>query len=91
MNKLDVDSEELIRRRLRYLIQTQYNGVAAFHAHLYGSRANEALLQSFNWFLNKGDMNWEFMRLLCEKTQIGQIPLGRLLDMNINNETLFAD
>ena len=89
--KFDLKREELIRRRLRYLIQTEYKGVADFYECLYGEAANPANIESFNWFLKRGAINWDFMALVCEKTRVGKIPLGRLLDLDINNEDLFSD
>ncbi len=91
MSNYKLDREELIRRRLRYLIQTEFNGVKPFHQHLYGSSPDTRHLESFNWFLKRGVMNWEFMSLICEKTKVGNIPLGRLLDIDISNEELFSD
>lgn len=91
MSQFELDADEHIRRRLRYLIQTEFNGVESFHVHLYGKRPDENELQRFNWFLKKGVINWEFMTLLCQKTKIGNIPIGRLLDLDVNNEELFSD
>ena len=91
MFEFSLDSAEQIRRRMRYLIQTDYNGAADFYRNLYGEEPNEQELKKFEMFLRRGVVNIEFMDLLSQKTKIGEVPLRRLFDVNVDNDVLFSD
>ncbi len=91
MFEFELDSAEKIRRRMRYLIQTDYNGADDFYRHLYDNEPNEQELKKFEMFLRRGAVNIEFMDLLSQKTKIGEVPLHRLFDVNVDNKVLFGD
>lgn len=89
MSEFELDNNELLKRRIRYLIQTDYNGVADFLEHLHERKTDEKEIESFNLFLKRGKINLEFLGLLSQRTKIGEVPLRRLLNMKFNNEDLF--
>lgn len=91
MFEFSLNSTELMQRRLRYLIQTEYNGVSGFYQHLYEKKATESELERFNMFMKRGVGNWEFMDLLSQKTKVGEVALRRLFDVSVSNEALFND
>ncbi|MCY7295809.1 hypothetical protein [Alteromonas sp. a30] len=89
MFEFELNSQELLKRRVRYLIQTDYNGVADFLEHLHDRKVDEKEVETFNLFLKRGKINFEFLEALSQKTKIGEIPLRRLLNIEFNNEDLF--
>ncbi|UAA39602.1 hypothetical protein KIH87_04380 [Paraneptunicella aestuarii] len=91
MVEFTLDSSEKIKRRMRYLIQTDYNGVADFYRHLYGNETHEGEIRRFEMFLKRGIVNVEFMDLLSQKTKIGEVSLRRLFDVNVDNDELFRN
>ena len=91
MFEFELDTSEKVRRRIRYLIQTEYDGAAGFFRHIYDKDPSEEEIKRFEMFLRRGSMNIEFMDLLSQKTKIGEVSLHRLFDTNVNNEELFSD
>ena len=91
MFEFSLDSAEHIRRRVKYLIQTQYKNTADFYFQLYDTHPDEQALKTFELFLKRGEPNPEFMQVLAQKTKIGEVSLRRLFDVNIDNAVLFAD
>lgn len=91
MFEFNLPTNQHISRRLRYLIQTQYDGsYAKFHEHIVGVIENDAKLRLFKRFIDNGNMTDDFYRILAEKTKIGQVTFSRFFDINVNNEDLFG-
>lgn len=91
MFEFELPTNELIARRLRYLIQTEYGGsYERFHEHLVGEVKNDSQLRLFKRFIDNGNMTDDFYKILSEKTKIGQVTFSRFFDFNVNNDELFG-
>lgn len=90
MFEFNLPTNELIARRLRYLLQTEYGGsYERFHEHLVGKVTKDAQLRLFKRFIDNGNMTDDFYRILAEKTKIGQVTFSRFFDIDVNNDELF--
>lgn len=88
----DLPTNELIARRLRYIIQTEHNGsYAKLFEQLYDHAPDEGRLRLFKAYVDKGNVNGTFIRRLGEKTKIGQVSFAQFFDLYVDNEVLFAD
>ena len=88
----DLPTNQLVARRLRYLIQTQYGGsYRRFHEQVKGKILNETELRLFKRFIDFGNMSDDFYRILSRKTKIGQVTFSRFFDLDVNNAELFGD
>ncbi|UAA37726.1 hypothetical protein KIH87_13540 [Paraneptunicella aestuarii] len=90
MSEFDLPTDEILKRRIRYLLMTEYDGnVSKFFRHVYPNETDFSGMKRFEFYLKRGQYNHNFFRLLAEKTKLGQVTLARLFDVNINNEDLF--
>jgi len=88
----DLPTNELVARRLRYLIQTEYGGsYERFHEQVKGKITSDAELRLFKRFIDFGNMSDDFYRILAEKTKIGQVTFSRFFDLHVDNAELFGD
>ena len=88
----DLPTNELITRRLRYLIQTEYNGsYADFFEQIYDHQPDKDRLMLFKAYVDRGNVNGIFIRRLGEKTKIGQVSFSRFFDLYVDNADLFGD
>lgn len=92
MFEFDLPTHELLNRRLRYLIQTEYNGsYAKLFEQLYDQEPDESQLTLFKAYVDRGNVNGIFIRRLAEKTKIGQVSFSRFFDLYVDNADLFED
>ena len=91
MFEFNLPTNEHISRRLRYLIQTEYQGsYACFHESVVGNIESDAKLRLFKRFIDNGNMTDDFYRILADKTKIGQVTFNRFFDLDVTNKDLFS-
>lgn len=79
-----------ITRRLRYLIQTEYDGsYDKLFIALYDEVPDEDRSMLFKAYVEAGNVNGIFISMLALKTKIGQVPLARFFDVYVDNADLF--
>ena len=91
MFEFDLDGAETLRRRIKYLIQVDFDNIAHFYQHLYGEHPEKGKLQTFRNYFNRGKVNADFLQLLASKTRIGNVSLQQLFDIDLNNDHLFKN
>ncbi|UAA37844.1 hypothetical protein KIH87_14210 [Paraneptunicella aestuarii] len=92
MFEFNLPTNELLTRRLRYLIQTEHNGsYAKLFEQLYDEVPDEGRLKLFKAYVDAGNVNGIFIRRLAEKTKIGQVSFSRFFDLYVDNAELFGD
>lgn len=90
MFEFDLPTDELLKRRIRYLLQTEYNGnFSKMYRQMYPEDTELNRLDKFEFYLKRGKYNQDFIRRLAEKTKVGQVTLARLFSLDVNNEELF--
>ncbi|UAA38350.1 hypothetical protein KIH87_16935 [Paraneptunicella aestuarii] len=90
MFEFDLPTDEILKRRLRYLLMTEYDGnISKFYRKMYPQDVELNGIARFEFYLKRGQYNHNFFRLLAEKTKVGEVPLRRLFDLDVNNEDLF--
>lgn len=91
MFEFDLPTDELLKRRLLYLLQTEYDGnYSKLYRHMYPDDVEFKRLEKFEFYLKRGKYNQEFIRKLAENTKVGEVTLRRLFDVNVNNDELFG-
>ncbi|UAA39050.1 hypothetical protein KIH87_01385 [Paraneptunicella aestuarii] len=90
MSYIKIDGSELLRNRVKHLINCDYGTVSDLYVHLYGDRPDKSKLQTFRNYLNRGKISADFLSLLALRTRIGFVTLEQLFDPELSNEELFA-
>ena len=91
MFEFDLPTDELLKRRIEYLLQTEYDGnLSRMYRHMYPEDVEFNNLKKFEVYLKHGQYNHNFFRRLAEKTKVGEVTLRRLFDLEVNNEELFG-
>lgn len=91
MFEFNLTAEELITRRLRYLVQTEYDGsYAKMFEHIYGHTPDEGREKLFKAHIDRGNVNGTFIRRLAEKTKVGEVSFSRFFDVYVDNDELFG-
>lgn len=90
MSYVKIDGSELLRNRVKYLINYDYGTVSDLYVHLYGERPDKSKLQTFRNYLNRGKISADFLSLLSLRTRIGYVTLEQLFDSELSNEELFS-
>lgn len=90
MFEFDLPTDELLKRRVRYLLQTEYDGnYSKMYRKMYPDDVELENLGKFEFYVKRGQYNHNFFRKLAENTKIGEVTLRRLFDLDVNNEELF--
>lgn len=88
--KFELPPNELIARRLRYLIQTEHDGsYASLFTQIYEEAPSEDREMLFKAYVDAGNVNSAFISMLASKTKIGQVSFARFFDVYVDNKELF--